>query len=423
MAVKKDIVAMVLAGGRVDELSVLTAMRPKSAVPIWGMYRIIDFVLSNMMNSGIDVVGVLSQYRPYSLTSHLAGGAPWDYLGRTRELRILSPYRGARDTDWYRGTADAVFQNLNFLAHYRPELTLIASGDHVYAMDYRPLVKQHLARNAALTIAFTPVPWEMAPNFGTAELADDGRVLVYEEKAAKPRGNFASMTVYLFNTAVLEERIRQNAAEGRTFQIYAEVIPRMVTEGEPVYGYVFDGYWQYARTIASYYATNMDMLSPTPPALASWRVRTNLALGVAADPPPVIFQSGAAIAGAFVSAGAVLKGEVSNSIISPGVVIERGAIVRDSIVMHGSTVAAGAVLDRAILDKEVVIGAGARVGSGEPASQPAVRGIVTEGLTVIGKDARIPAGIVIGRDCIVAPETPAECFPAREVRSGTMVRP
>ena len=423
MPVKKEIVAMVLAGGRVDELSVLTAMRPKSAVPIWGMYRIIDFVLSNMMNSGIDVVGVLSQYRPYSLNSHLASGAPWDYLGRTRELRILSPYRGARDTDWYRGTADAVFQNLNFLEHYWPELTLIASGDHVYAMDYRPLIKQHLARNAALTIAFTPVPWEMASLFGTAQLDRDGRVLVYEEKAAKPRGNLASMTVYLFNTKVLEKRIRQNAAEGRTFQIYSEVIPRMVSEGEAVYGYIFDGYWQYARTIASYYATNMDMLSSAPPDLEAWCVRTNLATGVAADPPPVIVQGGAAIAGVLVSAGAVLKGEVSNSIISPGVVIERGATVRDSIVMHGSTVAAGAILDHAIVDKAVVIGPGARVGFGDAAPRAAARDIVTDGLSVIGKGARIPAGIVIGRDCIIAPETPESHFPAREIQAGTTVGP
>lgn len=411
---RKQIVGMVLAGGRVDELSVLTAKRPKSAVPVWGMYRVIDFVISNMMHSGIDVVGVLSQYRPHSLNSHLAGGAPWDYVGRTRELRILSPYLGADDTDWYKGTADAIYQNLNFLRTFSAGLVLIASGDHVYSMDYRPMIRAHLARGADLTIALKRVPHQQASRFGTAVLDDDGRVTTYEEKAKRPASDLASLTIYVFNAATLIERLRENAAEGKTFQIYSEIIPRMVREGARVFGHVFDGYWQYARTLEDYYATNMDVLGPKPPDLASWQVRTNLTTATSSDPPPALFSPLARVRRSLVAPGTVMAGTVERSVISPGVRVEAGAVVRDAIVMHNCCIESGAVVENAILDKSVHVGKGTRVGRAEP-------GGVGAGITLVGKFTSLPAGIEVGRGCILAPDLPADRFAPRSLPDGTAV--
>jgi len=422
-AVANSIVGLVLAGGRVDELSVLTAQRPKSAVPIWGMYRFIDFALSNLMHSGIGAVGVISQYRPHSLNAHLAGGEPWDYIGRTRALRILSPYRGAKDSDWYRGTADAVWQNLAFVREHRAELVLIASGDHIYSMDYRPMVRRHLENRADLSIAFTRVPPEQASRFGTATMDESGRLTSYREKAAQPDSDLASMTVYVFNLDVLARRLAENMKSGRTHQIYDEVIPRMVAEGDRVFGHLFDGTWRYARTIDAYYAANMSILGPEAPDLDAWGVRTNLATARTSDRPPAAFQPGARVTGSLVAPGTRIAGTVERSVISPGVVIERGAVVRDSVVMHDCRIGAGAVVDRAILDKDVSIGAEAHVGVGEPSPNRKAAHTLTCGAVVVGKGAQVPAAARVGRNCIVPPSLAAADWPRRPVRSGTTVKP
>ena len=417
----KKIVGMVLAGGRVDELSVLTAKRPKSALPMWGMYRIIDFVLSNMMHAGIEVVGVLSQYRPYSLNTHLANGEPWDYVGRSRALRILSPFKGATDSDWYRGTADAIYQNLNFIERYSPETVLVASGDHVYGMDYRPMLKQHLATQADLTIAFKRVPREQAHLYGTAVLDESGRVTAYQEKAMDPEGDLASLTVYVFNTGCLAERLRQNAREGKTFQIYSEIIPRMVDEKARVFGWVFDGYWQYARTLDTYYTTNMDILGEDRPDLPAWRVRTNLNPGTMGDLAPAIFRSTARVRSSLVCSDAMVEGSVGHSILSPGVVVERGAVVRDSVIMHRTRIQEGAVVDRAILDKDVRVGKGACVGWGEVVPNRLQPHTLSTGVTVVGKGSSIPPALRIGRSCVVHPDMPETNFAQTEIPSGEVV--
>jgi glucose-1-phosphate adenylyltransferase len=417
---KKQIVGMVLAGGRVDELSVLTAQRPKSAVPFWGMYRIIDFVLSNMRRSRIDVVGVLSQYRPYSLISHLGNGEPWDFVGRTRALKILSPFKGLADSDWYKGTADAIYQNLNFLEHYSPDMVLVAAGDHVYSMDYRPMIRQHLATGAELTMAFTRVPRERAHMFGTAVLDGDGRVVGYQEKAAAPESDLASLTIYIFNTNVLVERLRENAAEGTTFHLYSEVIPRMVAEGAKVFGHVFNGYWAYARTLDAYYEASMDVLADGAPDLESWLLRTNLATGTLGDPPPALLRAGSRNVSSLVAGGVVNAGSVEHSILSPGVVVERGAVVRDSVIMHACRIGPGAVVDRAILDKAVVVEAGAMVGHGEPAENASLGDSLCSGVTVVGKGSVVPEGIKVGRNCVVYPGVSAPRW-RDDVAAGSVV--
>ena len=415
------IVGMVLAGGRVDELLVLTAKRPKSALPMWGMYRIIDFVLSNMMRAGIDVVGVLSQYRPHSLNTHLLNGEPWDYVGRSRALRVLSPFKGAADSDWYKGTADALYQNLNFIERYSPETVVVASADHVYAMDYRPMLQQHAAIGADLTIAFKRVPRDQAHLYGTAVLDASRRVTVYQEKVSHPEGDLASLTVYAFNTRCLVERLKQNAREGQSFQIYSEIIPRMLAEKARVCGWVFDGYWQYARTLDAYYATNMDILRDDAPDLSAWGVRTNLNPGTLGDPTPALFRPAAKVSASLVCCDAVVEGAVERSILSPGVVIERGAVVRDAVVMHRCRIAEGATVDRAILDKDVHVGTGSRVGCGDAVPNRLHPETLSTGVTVIGKGSRVPAGLRIGRGCIIYPDMREANFPQAEIPSGSVV--
>lgn len=417
----KKIVGMVLAGGRVDELSVLTAKRPKSALPMWGVYRIIDFALSNLMHAGIEVVGVLSQYRPHSLNAHLVNGEPWDYVGRARALRVLSPFKGAADSDWYKGTADALYQNLGFIERHAPEAVLVASADHVYAMDYRPMLKQHAATGADLTIALKRVPREQAHLYGTAVLDESNRVTVYEEKAPQPTGDLASLTVYVFNTRCLVERLKQNALEGKAFQIYSEIIPRMVEERARVFGWVFDGYWQYARTLDTYYATNMDILRADAPDLIAWRVRTNLVPAKPGDPAPALFGPTAKASDSLVCCDTVTDGTIERSILSPGVVVERGAVVRDSVIMHRCRVGARAVVDRAILDKDVCVGEEARIGFGDTVPSCAHPHTLSCGVTAIGKGTRLPAGLRIGRNCIVHPDLAESAFSRPEIPSGAVV--
>lgn len=413
------VAALVLAGGRVDDLSVLTAERPKSAVPIWGMYRVIDFVLSNLLHSGIPVVGVLTQYRPLSLAGHLADGSPWDYLGRTRTLRILSPYQGASDTDWYKGTADAVYQNLHFLDNHRPDVVLVVSADHIYSMDYRPVIREHLARGADLSISLTRVPRDQAHRYGIARLDADGRVVAYDEKPSTPTGDLASMTVYVFRYATLAARVRENAAEGGGRQLYADVIPSMIARGDRVYGHIFEGIWRYARTLDEYYATSMEILSPSAPDLASWGVRTNLYAGMPADPPPAFFGPRARVERSLVGAGSRIEGTVEDSVLSPGVVVERGATVRGSILFHNTVVRAGARLDRAILDKGVEVGSDAEIGTGATVPNAAYPASLTCGAVVIGKGTRVPPAARVGRGCIVRPWLDADAWPTRDLAPGS----
>jgi glucose-1-phosphate adenylyltransferase len=417
----KQIVGMVLAGGRVDELSVLTAKRPKSALPVWGMYRIIDFALTNMMRAGIEVVGVLAQYRPYSLANHLGYGEPWDYMGRSRFLRVLSPFKGADDSDWYKGTADALYQNLNFMFRSMPRYVIIASGDHVCSMDYRPMIRQHMATGADLTMAFKKVPISEANQFGTALLDPSGRVLKYQEKGERPLSDLASLTVYVFNFDVLVERLRENALEGRAHQIYSEVIPRMVDEAGRVFGYVSDGYWRYARTLDAYYNANMEILSENPPGIEKWNLRTNLDHGEMGDPVPAFFTKTAMVNHSLVSFNAEIKGTVQRSVLSPGVVVSKGAVVRDSVILHGCVIGEDAVVDRTILDKGVRVGRGARLCEGDFVPNTSGPAMLSSGISVVGKDTVIPDGTVIGRNCIIHPDLGEIHFPGRVVRSGTTV--
>ncbi len=387
------IVAMILAGGRVGELSVLTLRRPKSALPFAGYYRIIDFPLSNLMRAGIQNVGILSQYRPASLIDHVGVGEHWDFAGLGRGAKILPPFRGADASDWYRGNADAVYQNLNYVRDHDADLVLVLSGDHIYSMDYREMIERHLERGADLTIAVKRM--DRDERFGYAVLDQDGRVLDYEEKPSHPKSDLASLTIYLFDARALTDALTVLRAEGGV-EFGRHVIPAMVS-ARRVFGWEFDGYWAYTRTVESYYQAHQDLLSGRID-VDRWGVRSNLVDAGIAGQPPLRIGSGAKIENSFISSACVVEGAVEESVISPGVIIERGAIVRGSVILGRGRIAAGARVERAIVDKAVVIGEGAAVG-----------GAAAEGgLTLIGKEARVEAGARIPAGAVVQPEEIAQ---------------
>ncbi len=403
---------MILAGGRVDELSVLTFYRPKAAVPFGGLYRVIDFPVTNLMRSGIFCCGVLSQYRPYSLMNHLDYGLPWDMFGRRRGIYILPPFRGYEASDWYRGTADAVYQNLEFIRRWQPELVLILSGDHVYSMDYRPLLAFHREAKADLTVAFTPVPLETAHRFGQGVIDFQkpfgGPLKDYREKVSPPVSDLASLTIYVFRPEVLEEVLEANAKES-SHEFGRDIIPKMLGSYR-LYGFVHRGYWGYTRTIEEYWQTHMDLLGPKPKIeLSKWRVCTNLAHRDVRDRQPTILGRGAVVCDSLFYNGSVIEGEVIRSVLFPGVKIEKGAVVKESILLHDTVVRKGARLERTITDTEVEIGEAAEIGGEEK-------------ITVIGRRSRLPSGLRLGPGSVVHPGLGPEDFASQSYPPGAVVR-
>lgn len=414
---------IVLAGGRVEELSVLTARRPKSAVLFGGIYRTIDFALTNLANAGIGQVGILTQYRPSPLMDHVGSGLAWDLVGAAREVRFLPPYLGSESDDWYRGPADALYQNLDFIERLAPDDVLAVSGDHVYSMDYGPLLSYHHEKGADLTMVFAPVA-DNASRFGIGELNAAGQIVGFTEKPEYPRTELASMSVYVFRREVLVEELLRavRGVEGdATFQIH-EVLRRMMPRRR-AYGYVYHGSWAYTRTLDEYDAFHRDLLGPSPKIdLSSWRVRTNLVARRTEPPPPVRCAPGSVVENSLVANGCVITGTVRNSVLSPGVRVGPGAVVTDSILWDDVVVEAGATAHHVICDKRVRIGANAQIGVGELAPSRELPRSLTCGATVIGVDVRIPPGARLGKSCIVHPDAGESAF-AAPLPSGESVRP
>ncbi len=398
----REVLALVLAGGRVEELSVLTGRRPKSAVPFGGQYLVIDFVLTNLVLSGVRRVGGLSQYRPTDLIEHIGGGESWGLWGRERYVKILPPYQGTHTSEWYDGTADAVLQNLDFVSSTPGEHVLVLSGDHIYRMDYRPLLERHVARDADLTCVFTRIPGQTgAPSrFGVPEIDSDGRLIGYEEKPSVARSDLASLTIYLFRKRALIRHLKNNSVCGTTHQLYDEVLPALVAEGRS-YGEVFDGYWAYARTVGDYYRAHMETLGD--PTLFGSGVLTNEETLGLAWRAPAAFGPRAEVRSSSVVPGAVVDGSVSGSVLGPGVRVEAGAEVVDSVLLPDCVVERGARLERVVSDAGVVFGEGARVGgAGEVPDHGRDGGSLSEGVTLLAQGVVVPPRCVIGRNCTVA---------------------
>ncbi|MBI3958509.1 MAG: glucose-1-phosphate adenylyltransferase [Chloroflexi bacterium] len=414
-------IAMILAGGEGTRLTVLSEQRAKPAVPFAGKFRIIDFTLSNCVNSGIYTIGVLTQYRPHSLNEHIAIGKPWD-LDRARGgVRLLQPYQGRGNQDWYAGTADAIHQNMNFVNEHNADQVLILSGDHIYKMDYGPMLACHREQNADLTIAVMPVPIEEASRFGIMEVAEDESITQFFEKPKENRGNLASMGIYVFNTRALAQRLNEDSKETPREDFGKHVVPAMLAAGDRVYAYRFEGYWVDVGTVDSYWATNLELVQPHP-ALdlynEDWPLHTK-----SEERPPAKIGPQAKVVQSMVSNGCVVRGLVENSVLSPGVYVSPGAVVRNSVVMNDAWIGPGALIEKSVVDKQVIVGAGAQIGVGDPAVvNEKMPDRLAAGITVIGKGAEIPDGARVGTNVLINSDRRASDFPADgEVKDGQTI--
>ena len=382
---KTKCLAMILAGGQGSRLGALTKNIAKPAVPFGGKYRIIDFPLSNCANSGIDKVGVLTQYRPLELHNYLGTGSAWDLDKRDGGVFILPPYARDKGADWYKGTADAIYQNLNFIASVDPEYVLVLSGDHIYTMDYSWMIESHKMNKAEATIGVIEVPWEEASRFGIMNTDTDGRIKEFEEKPAKPKSNLASMGIYVFNTEFLRRYLEEDAKDAMSSHDFGKnIIPKMLADKAPLYSYAFDGYWKDVGTIESLWQANMDLLQDEPPFSLddTWRIySSNLAL------PPHYLGSTAKVRRSMINEGSMIFGEVENSVIFPGVRIGKGAQVKNSVIMPFTVIAENARIDHAIVAQNCEIAAGARVTGAEGAIV-----VVPEGETVLPADGSKQVG-------------------------------
>lgn len=418
-----SVLALILAGGQGSRLSILGEKRAKPAVPFAGKYRIIDFPLSNAVNSGIYRVAVLTQYRPHSLMQHIGIGEPWD-LNRSAPngVQIWQPYQGRKDQDWYRGTADALYQNRGLIAESGCDRVLVLSGDHIYKQDYRDLLSFHEAKGADLTVAVMHVAPEEVFRFGIMTTDAEQRITKFTEKPKKSDSTLASMGIYVFNTRFLLKRLEQDAADKTSSHDFGKnIIPQMV-DHDQVYAYPFSGYWVDVGTIAAYWETNLALLHEKPELDlydTGWIIHTR-----SKERPPVKLGSGGLSHDSLVSNGCVIEGMVVNSVLSPGVWVERGAVVRDSVIMNDTIIRAGAVVDRCVLDKEIEVGAHAQIGVGDDNTpnqlEPAN---INTGITIVGKRAHIPAGAVIGRNCRIDPGTTPDDYDQIQVPSGGTISP
>jgi len=407
----KNPLVLLLAGGGGTRLGELVRYRAKPAVPFAGQYRIIDFTLSNVMHAGFDLVGVLSQYKPISLMRHLRMGEAWNLHGLRRGVRILPPRTGDRASDWYHGTANAVWQNREFMDAQRPERVLILSGDHIYRMDYRKMLAEHIERRADLTIATMPVEPQDASRFGMIWTDDSGRIIRFEEKPAQADTDLASMGVYLFERDCLEYALDEIVATGQGDDFGKHIMPRLLSSHK-VCAHRFEGYWRDVGTISSYFKANQDALDPqTGLDLDAWEICTQADVDQYGVSPPVRYTQGADCTQSLISAGCMVGGTVVRSLLSHDVQIHAGARVEESILFNGVTVESGASVRRAIVDKHTRIGANAVLDGGrDQTPNPDHVRCQLAGMVVIGKRATVPPGIRIGSNVVIEGQVDEQAY-------------
>ena len=414
----ENVLAIILAGGRGERLSILAEERTKPAIPFAGKYRIIDFTLSNCANSGIYNVAVLTQYQPLSLIDHIGIGTPWDLDGPGRTVRVVQAYLAGRGRGWYKGTADAVYQNLAYIEQQGVELVLILSGDHIYGMDYSDMVKTHQESKADVTLAVTPMPEEELSRFGTVTVDEQGQIAGFQEKVKRPQSNLASMGVYLFNKEVLRQCLEEDAQSITSRHDFGrDILPRLINKVKS-FAHTFKGYWRDVGTVHAYWQANMDLLGSVSPLFnAKWSIHTK-----EEERPPAFVSETASVNNSLIASGCIIEGQVEHSVLFPGVRIAKGAVVNDSVIMSDSIIGANGVIDYSILDKEVVIGAGSHIGHGDDfqvnRKQPKV---VDTGITVVGKRAKVPTKVKIGRNCVIHCAASKNDFPAADVQSGETI--
>ncbi len=413
--IHKEMIAMLLAGGQGSRLGVLTSDVAKPAVSFGGKYRIIDFPLSNCINSGIDTVGVLTQYQPMVLNAHIGIGIPWDLDRNNGGVAVLPPYEKSEASEWYTGTANAIYQNLKYMEAYNPEYVLILSGDHIYKMDYEVMLDFHKQNNADVTIAAMPVPIEEASRFGIVITDEEKRILEFEEKPENPRSNLASMGIYIFSFQALKEALiamkdQSNCDFGK------HIIPYCHEKQERLFAYEYNDYWKDVGTLGSYWEANMELIDLIPEFNLYeeyWKIYTKQTI----IEPQYIAES-AEVERSIVGAGAQIYGQVINSVLSAGVVVEEGAVVKDSILMKNTHIGKGAYIEKAIIAEDSIIGKNAQVGVGEEAPSQLNAKIYAFGLATIGSKSVIPPEVKIGKNTAIKGETTEADYPGAELPSG-----
>ena len=395
--IKKEMIAMLLAGGQGSRLGVLTAKVAKPAVTFGGKYRIIDFPLSNCINSGVDTVGVLTQYQPLRLNTHIGIGIPWDLDKNVGGVSILPPYEKKTDTEWYTGTANAIYQNMAYMEEFNPDYVLILGGDHIYKMDYEVMLDYHKANKADVTLACMPVPWEEASRFGLAITDESGRVTDFEEKPEHPKSNLASMGIYIFSWPVLKEAL-------------------LALKDQRLFAYEYNGYWKDVGTLGSYWEANMELIDIIPEFNLYeefWKIYTKSDII-----PPQYISADAVVERSIVGEGTEIYGEVHNSVIGAGVVIKKGAVVRDSIIMKQSFIGENCVIDKAIIAENVTVGDNVVMGIGEEVPNKEKPGVYSFGLVTVGENTVIPSDVKIGKNTAIVGETTGEDYPDGILESG-----
>lgn len=396
--IKKEMIAMLLAGGQGSRLGVLTSNMAKPAVAFGGKYRIIDFPLSNCINSGVDTVGVLTQYQPLRLNTHIGIGIPWDLDRNIGGVTVLPPYEKIGNTEWYTGTANAIYQNLAYMESYNPEYVLILSGDHIYKMDYEVMLDFHKANGAEVTIAVMPVPMEEASRFGIIIADEERKIQDFEEKPANPRSNLASMGIYIFNWKTLKESLLAMADQSG-LDFGKHIIPYCHERKMPLYAYEFNGYWKDVGTLNSYWEANMELIDLVPEFNLYeeyWKIYTKSEIL-----PPQYIASDSIVEKTIIGEGSDIRGKVYNSVIGCGVVIGEGTIIRDSIIMNGTVIGKNCEINKAIIAERAVIKDDVRLGIGEEVDSDLNPGIYNHGIVTIGEGSVIPEKITVGKNTVI----------------------
>ena len=413
--IKKEMIAMLLAGGQGSRLGVLTAKVAKPAVSFGGKYRIIDFPLSNCINSGVDTVGVLTQYQPLRLNTHIGIGMPWDLDRNVGGVTVLPPYEKSTNSEWYTGTANAIYQNLDYIDTYNPDYVLILSGDHIYKMDYEVMLDFHKENNADVTIAVMPVPMEEASRFGIMITDDNNQITEFEEKPEHPRSNLASMGIYIFSWPILRNALIQLSSQPNC-DFGKHIIPYCHDNGNRLFAFEFNGYWKDVGTLGSYWEANMELIDIIPEFNLYeefWKIYTK-----SDAVPPQYVSAESKIEKSLITGGAEIYGDVYNSVIGAGVTIGRGTVVRDSIIMKNTTIGENCTIDKAIIAEEVEISDGVVMGIGEEVPNKVQPKIYSFGLVTIGENSYIPPNVKIGKNTAIAGDTTPDDYNEGVLASG-----
>ncbi len=416
--IRKEMIAMLLAGGQGSRLGVLTSEVAKPAVAFGGKYRIIDFPLSNYVNSGIDTVGVLTQYQPLRLNAHIGIGIPWDLDRNHGGVTVLPPYEKSDNSEWYTGTANAIYQNLNYIESYHPEYVLILSGDHIYKMNYEVMLDFHKENNADVTIAAMPVPWEEASRFGLVITDENKQIQEFEEKPANPRSNLASMGIYIFTWSVLKEALI-TMSEQSNCDFGKHIIPYCRENGRRLFAYEYNGYWKDVGTLGSYWEANMELIDLIPEFNLYeeyWKIYTKTEVI-----EPQYISPEAVTERCIIGEGCEINGQIYGSVIGPGVIVGKNSVIRDSIIMEGTVIGDNVTVTKSIIAENVTIGNNVELGIGDEVENKLNSSVYAFGLVTIGENSVIPSGVKIGKNTAVSGETASEDYPNGILASGESI--